>query len=96
MRYRKTQSIGEVLKLYIQAFQIDNKLTEMQLIKRWRDMVGPNINAYTRDIKVFNKVLFVYTKSAVMRNELNFRKEELKIQLWEKVGKENLSDIVFK
>ena len=96
MRHNKTQSIGEVLKLYVKAFKIENKLSEVQIIKYWKEIVVLHINAYTTDIKIYNKVLFVYTKSAVMRNELNFRKEEYKKLLWEKVEKTDITDIAFR
>ncbi len=96
MRQSKIKTLGEVLKLYVQAFKMEEKLSEAQIVKVWNDMVGQQLKAYIREVKVYNKVLFVYINSSVMRNELNFRKMDYLKMISDKVGKENLTDIVFR
>ena len=59
-------------------------------------MAGDTINSYTKEVKIYNKVLFVYTKSSVMLNELNFRKEDILKRLRDEIGDYNLVDIVFR
>jgi predicted nucleic acid-binding Zn ribbon protein len=96
MRQSKIKTLGEVLKLYVQAFKMEEKLSEAQIVKVWNDMVGQQLKAYIREVKVYNKVLFVYINSSVMRNELNFRKMDYLKMISDKVGKENINDIIFK
>jgi len=96
MRQSKIRTLGEVLKLYVQAFKMEEKLSEAEIEKVWNQMVGQQLKAYIREVKVYNKVLFVYINSSVMRNELNFRKKEYLKMISDKVGKENINDIVFR
>ncbi len=96
MRRNKIQPIGEALKRYVQAFKIEDKLTEVQIIKKWKEMAGKTVNSYTREVKIYNKVLFVYTNSSVMRSELNFRKADILKRLKEEIGTDYLLDVVFR
>lgn len=96
MRKSKVEPIGEVLKRYIAAFKIEDKLSEVQIIEKWQKMAGDTINSYTKEVKIYNKVLFVYTTSSVMRNELNFRKADILKRLRDEIGDYNLVDVVFR
>lgn len=95
MRKKNTQSIRDVLKDYVQENQLDNKLAEIDLINSWERMLGKTVARYTRNIYIRNRILFVETSSAMVRNELMMIRDQIKKRLNEEAGKEVIDKIHF-
>lgn len=96
MRKSNTQRISEVLKSYVQENNLEQKLSELDLIKSWESVVGKTVARYTSDLFIQNSTLFVKTSSPVVRNELLMIREEIRVRLNEVVGRELIKTIVFK
>lgn len=96
MRKKNTQKIDDVVKEYLKAFKIDDKLKEVRLIKSWDDIVGKTIARSTSDIYINNRKLFVILKSSVIRNELFMLREGLKKALNDKAGEIIIDEIILK
>ena len=96
MRKKNTQKIDEVIKEYLKAFKIDQKLKEVELIKSWESVVGKTISRSTENIYINNRKLFVRLKSSVIRNELFMLREGLKKALNDKVGESLIDEIILK
>lgn len=96
MRKKNTQPIGDVIKEYLKALKIDDKLKEVQLIKSWDDVVGKTIARSTNTIYIKNRKLFVKLNSSVIRNELFMLREGLKKALNDKAGEEIIDEIILK
>ena len=96
MRKKNTQKIDEVVKEYLKALKIDDKLKEVQLIKSWDEVVGKTIARSTNKIYIKNRKLFVQLNSSVIRNELFMLRDGLKKALNDKVGEEIIDEIILK
>lgn len=96
MRKSNTQRISDVLKSYVQENNLEQKLSELDLIKSWESVVGKTVARYTSDLFIQNSTLFVKTSSPVVRNELLMIREEIRVRLNEVVGRELIKTIVFK
>ncbi|MCD4832398.1 MAG: DUF721 domain-containing protein [Bacteroidales bacterium] len=96
MRKKNTQKIDEVVKEYLKAFKIDDKLKEVRLIKSWEEVVGKTIARSTSNIYIKNRKLFVKLNSSVIRNELFMLREGLKKALNDKAGEEIIDEIILK
>lgn len=96
MRKSNTQRISDVLKSYVQENNLEQKLSELDLLKSWESVVGKTVARYTSDLFIQNTTLFVKTSSPVVRNELLMIREEIRIRLNEVVGREIIKTIVFK
>ena len=96
MRRSNTQKLSEVLKDYLQENKLQNKLTEVDLIASWEQIVGKTIANYTESLRINNGVLFVKTSSPALRSELVMMKEQLRARLNEHAGHEIIRDIVFR
>lgn len=96
MRKKNTQKIDEVVKEYLKAFKIDDKLKEVKLIKSWEEVVGKTIARSTSNIYIKNRKLFVKLNSSVIRNELFMLREGLKKALNDKAGEEIIDEIILK
>lgn len=96
MRKKNTQRIDEVVKEYLKALKIDDKLKEVELIKAWDGIVGKTIAKSTKNIAIRNRVLYVQLNSSIIRNELYMLREGLKKSLNDKVGEKIIDEIVLR
>ncbi len=96
MRRSNTQKLGEVIKEYLKESDIDKKLTEIQLINSWEEIVGKEIARRTEKIYIRNNKLFVHFTSSVVRNELLLHRETIRSRLNEQAGEELITEIVLK
>ena len=96
MRKKNTQKIDVVIKEYLKALKIDDKLKEVQLIKSWDDIVGKTIARSTNSIYIKNRKLFIKLNSSVIRNELFMLRDGLKKALNDKAGEEIIDEIILK
>jgi hypothetical protein len=96
MRKKNTQKIDDVVKEYLKAFKIDDKLKEVRLIKSWDDIVGKTIARSTSNIYIDNRKLFVILNSSVIRNELFMLRDGLKKALNDKAGEIIIDEIILK
>ncbi len=96
MRKSNTQSLSDVLKSYVQENNLGRKLSELDLIKSWEEVMGKTVARYTGNLYIQNSTLFVETTSPIVRNELLMMKEEIRLRLNEVVGKELIKTIVFR
>ncbi|MGQ8335449.1 DUF721 domain-containing protein [Sunxiuqinia sp. A32] len=96
MRKSNTQKISDVLKDYIKENSLERKLSEMDIISFWEELLGPTAARYTLSLRISNGTLFVKTSSPVFRNELIMMKEEIRSRLNQKAGSEIIRQIIFK
>ncbi|MBI9052625.1 MAG: DUF721 domain-containing protein [Bacteroidales bacterium] len=96
MRKKNTQKIDEVIKEYLKALKIDDKLKEVELIKSWESIVGKTISRSTKNIFIHQRRLYVQLNSSIIRNELFMLREGLKKALNDKVGESIIDDIILK
>jgi len=96
MQRKNTQSIGEVLKEYIDSMSIGKKLKESRIDSQWEKILGKNAASLTRKIIIKNKVLYVYLDSPALRNELLMMREKVIQRINEEAGEELIIKIVLK
>jgi predicted nucleic acid-binding Zn ribbon protein len=92
----QTEPVGSILREYLKAYDIENKLNEVRLIDSWPDVVGIQIAKRTEKLLVKNRVLFVYLKSSIVRAELLRIREALPEALNKKAGANVIDDIVIR
>jgi hypothetical protein len=96
MRRSNAQNIGDIVHELLKELRIDEKLREVGIINAWGDVLGKKIEKETGRLYVKNRVLFVYLKSAVVRNELMMLKSSIIKALNDKAGGDVIDDIVLR
>jgi len=96
MRRSNVQNINDIVNQLLKELNIDHKLKEVRLINSWNEVLGNSVARATDKIFIKNRVLFVYLKSPVVRNELLMMKSMIIKSLNEKVGGKIIDDIVLK
>ena len=89
-------TVGELIKAFYEERKGSDYLDEQKIVKGWSSVVGPFIAQFTRDLYIKDSVLYVKLTSDSLRNELSFSKTVLRKNLNDIVGRELLTDIVFR
>jgi predicted nucleic acid-binding Zn ribbon protein len=94
MKRKDSTHINEVLKDYIKALGVEDKLKEAGLINSWEKLVGKMVAKSTRKIEINKGIMYVHLNSSIVRNELMMIRNELLKRLNENAGSELIKEIV--
>ncbi|MBO6077463.1 MAG: DUF721 domain-containing protein [Bacteroidaceae bacterium] len=96
MKKTESENVGGVILQYLREYGLETPLNEHRLIQAWGTLLGPAVSKYTKDLKIYNQVLFVTISSAALRNELMMRRTELVSRLNAHVGAQVITQIVLR
>ena len=96
MRGKNTHNVGDIIRKLMKNPKLAGKLDELDALAIWDDLIGDALMKYIISQKIYKGILHVKLKSAPMRNELSYKKTELKQQINKKLGKAFLKDIILK
>ena len=96
MRGKNTHNVGDIIRKLMKNPKLEGKLDELDALAIWGDLIGDTLMKYIVNQKIYKGILHVKLKSAPMRNELSYKKTELKQQINKQLGKSFLKDIILK
>jgi predicted nucleic acid-binding Zn ribbon protein len=96
MKKTESERVDGVIMQYLREFGLETPLNEHRLIQAWDTVLGPAVSKYTKELRIYNQVLFVTVSSAVIRNELMMRRTELVSRLNSQVGAQVITQIVLR
>jgi hypothetical protein len=96
MRGNNNRTIGDIIRKLMKNPKLSGKLDELDALQVWEELVGEQICKYIINQKIYKRVLYVKLKSAVVRNELSYKKTEFIRKINQRIGKKLLADIVLK
>lgn len=88
-------SLKEALEKLLKEYRLEDKLNETKLVGAWEKVAGQLIARHTRDIYVKDRVLYIHTDTAVLKQELTYMKTQLLDKLNKAAGKPVIDDIRF-
>lgn len=96
MRRTDSEQVGGVILQYLREFGLETPLNEHRLLQAWDKVLGPAVSRYTKELRIYNQVLFVTITSAALRNELMMRRTELVSRLNAEAGAQVIIQIVLR
>jgi len=96
MRKTDSEKVGGVIMQYLREMGLETPLNEHRVIQAWDRVMGPAVSRYTKEISIYNQVLFVTITSAALRNELMMRRSELVVRLNAEAGAQVITQIVLR
>lgn len=96
MKRGETKSIAELVRVMCREEGLETPLNEYRLINAWSQVLGQAVQSYTKDLKIYNQVLFVTLTSSVLRQELLMNRKALVRKLNDFVKAQVITDIVFR
>lgn len=94
MRKTHGNTVGEVIREFMNSYHLDEKMLQKQVMRSWPDVMGLMVARHTTKLTIRNKVLYVRVDSAALRNELSFSREKILKSLNQAAKAEVLTDVV--
>ena len=96
MRGNNTNNIGEIIRKLMKSPKLAEKMEELDALDVWKELIGDNLQKFVGGAKMYKGNLYVKLSSSVLRNELSYKKNELKEQINKKLGREIVKEIILK
>ena len=96
MRRTNEKSLGKILEDVIKDNNLGDGITQARINEIWVELMSRPIISRTTKLRFINKTLTIYLTSSVIRNELDYQKEELKKQFNDRLGDATIDKIEFK
>lgn len=96
MRNNNNKLIGDIIRKLMKNPKLAGKLDELDALEAWEEIIGGQICKYITDQKIYKGTLYIKLKSAIVRNELSYKKSEFISQINNRLGKKLLTNIVLK
>jgi predicted nucleic acid-binding Zn ribbon protein len=94
---KKISSVGEVIDKLLNKNIIKESEDSVEKITIiWREIVGKKISIVSRPISLNNKVLTIYVKNGVWRQELQFMSKKIIKDINIKVNDELVKKVIFR
>lgn len=90
------KKIDEVIKEFITAHQLGEKLDAQKVIIEFENIMGTEFCKRARAVRIDNGVLFLEVINSVWRQELFYQKALIMERLNAALGPETVRDIVFR
>ena len=89
-------SMGDVLKGFIEANRLQKGLDKVSIKDAWHKVMGKAISKYTAAITLDRQVLYVQLSSSVLREELSYGKTKIIEMINEEMGKQIINKIILR
>ena len=96
MRGNNTRYVGDIIRKLMKNPKLAEKMDQLDALDVWKELIGKNLQKFVIGAKMHKGSLYVKLSSSVLRNELSYKKSELKEQINQKLGKEIVKEIILK
>ena len=92
---RDVKSIKDLVMSNLRENGLETPLLQKRLIDSWPEVAGPSVARFTREVTIYNQVLYVKLSSPVLRTERSMRRQSFIDKLNHVVGARIITDIRF-
>ena len=92
---RDVKNIKDLVMQNLRENGLETPLLQKRLVDAWPEVAGPSVARFTREVYIYNQVLYVKLSSPVLRTELSMRRQTFIDKLNHIVGARIITDIRF-
>ena len=92
---RDVKNIKDLVMQNLRENGLETPLLQKRLVDAWPEVAGPSVARFTREVSIYNQVLYVKLSSPVLRTELSMRRQSYIDKLNHIVGARIITDIRF-
>jgi predicted nucleic acid-binding Zn ribbon protein len=87
-------SMGDAMKQFLQNSRLKGQIQALQIHDVWEKLMGKTIAKYTDNIKIYGSKLYISTKMAPLRQELQYQKETILVRVNEALGENIIKEVI--
>ena len=95
MKKKSPKKLGEIVRSVLSERGYLKQCLEVEILKKWPDIVGEKISKVTECTDVRGGVVYVRVFSSSWRNEISFLKKEILDKIKKESRCKTITDIVF-
>ncbi|HRD40219.1 MAG TPA: DUF721 domain-containing protein [Bacteroidia bacterium] len=88
--------VGDAINEFLKQEKLDVKISRFTVKNSWKEIAGEHIASQTLEISFHETTMFLTLKSAALKQELAFNKQQLIDNINRFCGSRLINDIVFK
>jgi predicted nucleic acid-binding Zn ribbon protein len=88
--------VGDAINEFLKQEKLDVKISRFVIKNSWEEIVGKHVANNTVNISFHETTLFLTLKSAALKQELSFRKDDIINAINRFSGQKLIKEIVFK
>ena len=92
---RDVKNIKDLVMQNLRENGLETPLLQKRLVDAWPEVAGPSVARFTREVSIYNQVLYVKLSSPVLRTELSMRRQPFIDKLNHIVGARIITDVRF-
>ena len=92
---RDVKNIKDLVMQNLRENGRETPLLQKRLVDAWPEVAGPSVARFTREVSIYNQVLYVKLSSPVLRTELSMRRQTFIDKLNHIVGARIITDVRF-
>ena len=92
---RDVKNIKDLVMQNLRENGLETPLLQKRLVDAWPEVAGPSVARFTREVSIYNQVLYVKLSSPVLRTELSMRRQTFIDKLNHIVGARIITDMRF-
>jgi len=96
MRTAKPKPLGEILTSVIASLGLDSRMAQGQILAAWEDILSEQMKSTIESSWMSKDKLFVRVTSPAWRQELHLRRKEWCDRLNAELGRDAVSEIIFR
>jgi hypothetical protein len=96
MRNTNEHSLGELIQELISAYRLKDGLTRAKIDQVWEKVMDKAIVSRTSELRFDKGVLMIRLNSAVLRNELEYKKAEIMKAVNDAVGDDIVKEVILR
>lgn len=96
MRRTEPKSVADIINQVLREANLDVRLDEHRAEALWPKIVGDGVAGYTVSVEVRSGVMTVRLSSSTLRNELMMSRSVLRDRINAALGREVISQLVFR
>jgi predicted nucleic acid-binding Zn ribbon protein len=96
MKNTNENSLGDVIKELLETYRLKDGVNTARLAEIWNKSMDQAIVSRTSNIKIANGVLTIVLNSAVVRKELDFKKDQIIKSMNEALGENTIREVVLR
>lgn len=95
-RNEEPTRLGDALNQMFDAYHIKGKADKTSIVTLWEELLGKTIASRTQKLFFKGDILYVELSSAPLKQELSLNKAKIMNLIEERVGRDVISDIIFR
>lgn len=96
MKRGETKSIAELVRAMCREEGLETPLNEYRIMNAWGEVLGAAVQSYTKELRIYNQVLYVTLISSVLRHELFMNRKSIVRRLNDYVKAQVITDIILR